>query len=85
MISTETAPGKMLWFNEKKGHGFIETDDGERLYVAASGFEDAPPEGPCAGRIVAFRVTEGPDGRRAEAARLVEEIAPRRARRRHSR
>jgi cold shock CspA family protein len=75
----------MLWFNNEKGHGFIATDDGERLYVAADGFTEAPPEGPCAGLLVTFRIIEGPDGRQAEATILVEEVAPRRARRRGSR
>ena len=72
----------MLWFNENKGHGFIETDDDERLYVDVDGFAETPPEGPCAGLLVEFQVANGPDGRRAEATRLVVEIAPRRARRR---
>jgi len=26
-----TMQGKMLWFNEQKEHGFILTDEGERL------------------------------------------------------
>ena len=77
--------GKMLWFNEEKGHGFISTDDGERLYVDAGGFTVAPPEGPCAGLQVEFRVADGPDGRFAEATRMIEDVAPRRARRRGSR
>ena len=32
--------GEMLWFNVDKGYGFIQTQDDERLYVAASGFRD---------------------------------------------
>jgi cold shock CspA family protein len=80
-----TPRGKMLWFNEEKGHGYIETDEGERLYVEGTGFEVAPPEGPVAGLVVEFRVVEGPGGRFAEATKFVEDIAPRRARRRGSR
>jgi cold shock CspA family protein len=80
-----THVGKMLWFNEEKGHGYIATDAGERLYVAGDGFLEAPPEGPCAGRIVEFEVGETSDGRFAQHARIVEEVAPRRARRRGSR
>ena len=74
--------GRMLWFNEEKGHGFIETDEGERLLVSADGFVDAPPVGACAGLLVEFQVADGADGRHAEAATLVVEAAPRRARRR---
>ena len=77
--------GKMLWFNEEKGHGYIETDEGERLYVEGSGFQVAPPEGSVAGMVVEFTIAEGPDGRFAEATTFVEDISPRRARRRGSR
>ena len=44
--------GKMLWFNEDKGHGYIETEEGERLYVEGTGFVADPPEGPVAGLVV---------------------------------
>jgi cold shock CspA family protein len=30
--------GTMLWFNPAKEHGFIETDEGERLRVDQDGF-----------------------------------------------
>ena len=30
--------GQMLWFNEVKDHGFIRTDEGERLAVGGTGF-----------------------------------------------
>ncbi len=30
--------GKMIWFNENKDHGFIRTDEDERLSVLGSGF-----------------------------------------------
>ncbi len=30
--------GQMLWFNEAKGYGLIETGTGERVYVHQSGF-----------------------------------------------
>ena len=75
----------MLWFNEEKGHGFIATDDGERLFVAGDGFLEAPPVGPCAGRPVAFEIGEDTAGRFARSTRFVEEIVPRRARLRRSR
>ncbi|TML84900.1 MAG: cold shock domain-containing protein [Actinobacteria bacterium] len=47
--------GRMIWFNEEKGFGFIRTDDGERLYVDRTGFEpDGPPVGRCAEKPVSF-------------------------------
>lgn len=84
-MNTTKPRGKLLWFNEEKGHGFIETDEGERLYVDGAGFADSPPVGPCAGRVVEFDVADGDDGRHASDTRVVEEIPPRRARRRGSR
>jgi cold shock CspA family protein len=76
----------MLWFNEEKDHGYIETDEGERLYVHGTGFEAGErPQGPCAGTIVEFAIEDGDDQRRAERVRVVPDIAPRRARRRGSR
>lgn len=77
--------GTMIWFNEEKEHGFISTAEGERLYVHRSGFEDAPPVGPCNGLLVEFRVVEDVEGRRAEGTRMVPDVVARRARRRGSR
>ena len=77
--------GAMLWFHETKGYGFILTDEGERLRVERMGFIDsAPPVGRCAGLPVELHVAER-DGRRiAVGVSLVQEEAPRRARRRSS-
>lgn len=76
----------MIWFNEEKNHGFISTDEGERLYVHGTGFADAPPVGPCNGLVVEFHIAgDGGADRRAEGARIVLEPEQRRARRRGSR
>lgn len=76
--------GTMLWFNEDKNFGFIQTEEGERLYVHRDGFLDGEaPVGRCAGLPVQFDV-EGTDGDRAAVRTiLIEDAAPRRARRRH--
>jgi cold shock CspA family protein len=72
----------MLWFNEEKDHGFISTEEGERLYVPGSGFEGGQrPRGRCAGLLVEFEVTAREGAREATQSTLVEEVAPRRARR----
>jgi cold shock CspA family protein len=77
--------GKMLWFNEEKDHGFIQTDDEERLYVHGSGFEGGVRlQGPCAGMVVEFMIEDEADGRQAQRVRVVPDIAPRRARRHRS-
>jgi cold shock protein len=78
--------GKMIWFNADKGFGFVRTEDGERLYVAASGFADGNvPEPRCAGKDVAFDRVNGTVGAHAVDVRYVVLPEPRRARLRHSR
>jgi hypothetical protein len=43
--------GTMVWFNEEKGHGYISTETGERLYVSEHGFRDGiAPKGRPPGR-----------------------------------
>ena len=75
--------GTMLWFNEANDTGFISTETGERLAVHGSGFhEGVRPQGRCAGRAVVFEVSETGGERCAQAVRLEEDTAPRRARRR---
>ena len=72
--------GEMLWFNEVKSYGFIETEDGERLYIHSSGFVEGAPSGRCAGRPVALRLVADDLGRRAVDVSFVDENAARRAR-----
>jgi len=77
--------GTMLWFNEAKGHGYVRTEDGERLHVDRGGFVGgAPPVGRCAGLPVRLRVDEQNGERIAVDVSLVVEERPRRARRRSS-
>ena len=76
--------GRMKWFNEEKDHGYIETDEGERLYIPGTGFADGERlQGRCAGLEVEFEVVGVGDSRQASKCVLVEEVAPHRARRRH--
>jgi cold shock CspA family protein len=59
--------GQMLWFNEKKDHGFIRTDEGERLQVDGSGFARGErPEGRCKDKVVTFEIDENAGERRAQ-------------------
>ena len=71
--------GTMLWFNLDKGYGFIHTEEGERLYVARSGFLPThAPEPRCKGREVSFhrQVREG-DIRAVEVAFVIPELPQR--------
>jgi cold shock CspA family protein len=73
--------GEMIWFNDKKDHGFIRTDEGERLRVDGSGFAAGErPEGRCAEKVVTFRIEENGDGRRAQNVAFEREVVARRAR-----
>ena len=52
--------GELLFFNQQTAHGFIRTEDGERLYVAGASFVlGHVPEGRCAGTVVQFTRAAG--------------------------
>jgi hypothetical protein len=73
--------GAMLWFNEVKGHGFILTEDGERLYVDRAGFVgEAAPVGRCARLVVSLTVSDRDGERKAIDVSLVPEEQHGRAR-----
>jgi cold shock CspA family protein len=76
--------GTMVWFNEEKGHGYISTETGERLYVSQNGFLGGnAPKGRCAGLPVEFEVATEGEEREAVGSVLVEDPMPLRARRRY--
>lgn len=81
--------GKLLWFNEAKGFGFIRTEEDERLYVHRSGFEPGQvPVGRCAEKLVTFeRETADVEGGYCAVSVSIVEDAPsgRRARLRRQR
>jgi hypothetical protein len=71
----------MLWFNEAKDHGFIMTDEGERLAVAGDGFAGGKrPVGRCAHMIVSFEIDDTTGTRQAQNVTFDPEVASRRAR-----
>jgi cold shock CspA family protein len=78
--------GKMLWFNEEKDHGYISTEEGERLFISGSGFAGGERlRGRCAGIEVEFTVVGANGERQASECVLVEEAVPYRPRRRRGR
>jgi cold shock CspA family protein len=79
--------GTMLWFNVDKGHGFILTEQDERLYVARSGFLPGhQPEPRCKGQEVNFdRQADEANARAVNVSFATPAAAPRRARLRHAR
>jgi len=74
--------GTMIWFNPAKRHGFIQTDDGERLRVDEAGFSPGTLLGDrCRGTRVRFERLPGePGDARAVDVSLVPLLAARRAR-----
>jgi cold shock protein len=64
------ATGKVKWFNDAKGFGFITREEGPDLFVhhtaiVAEGFRSLAE-----GQSVEFDVTEGPKGLQATNVRL---------------
>lgn len=77
--------GELIWFDPDKRHGFIRTEEGERLLVEESGFEPGHMLGDrCAGTPVSFEREDSPNGGDPRAVRVtvIAEVAQRRARRR---
>ena len=74
--------GTMIWFNPAKRHGFIRTDDGERLRVDEGGLEVGQAIGErCRGTRVGFnRIGTGFDEPRAVNVTILPVETPRRAR-----
>ena len=75
--------GTMLWFNPAKQHGFIRTEQGERLLVDVSGFAPGHLLGDrCAGPTVELerQPADVEGGSRAVDVRVVDNDSGRRAR-----
>jgi cold shock protein len=57
--------GKVKWFNDTKGFGFIEADDGNDVFVHHSDIAGDGYKTLTEGESVSFDVTEGPKGLKA--------------------
>ncbi len=56
------ANGTVKWFNEKKGFGFIEQEDGPDVFVHFSGITGSGFKSLAEGDRVTFTVEQGPKG-----------------------
>jgi CspA family cold shock protein len=56
------ANGTVKWFNEKKGFGFIEQEDGPDVFVHFSGINGSGFKSLVEGDRVTFTVEQGPKG-----------------------
>lgn len=61
--------GKVKWFNEAKGFGFITRDDGSDIFVHYTAIEGQGFRTLAQGQDVEFEVGSGPKGPQAENVR----------------
>jgi len=65
------AKGKVKWFSESKGYGFIATDDGKDIFVHYSAIDGTGRRNLFEGQEVEFEITDGPKGPQAADVRAV--------------
>lgn len=59
------ATGKVKWFDEKKGYGFIEAEGGKDVFVHYSAIQGSGFKTLKEGDAVSFEITEGAKGKQA--------------------
>lgn len=65
------AKGKVKWFDDQKGYGFIMQDDGNDVFVHYSGIEGEGYKSLAEGVEVEYEVEQGPKGLKATNVHLM--------------
>jgi CspA family cold shock protein len=65
------ANGTVKWFNDRKGYGFIEQEDGPDVFVHHSGIDAAGFKSLQEGDKVTFDIEDGPKGPSAVNVKVV--------------
>ena len=65
------AQGRVKWFNDAKGYGFITQEGGEDIFVHYSAIQSQGFKSLAEGDVVEFEVTRGPKGLQASNVRRV--------------
>jgi len=65
------AKGKVKWFNDAKGYGFITSEDGTDAFVHYQDIQGDGFKSLAEGEEVEFELTEGPKGPKAANVRKV--------------
>ena len=60
------ATGRVKWFSNQKGYGFITTDSGEDVFIHYSAIEGVGFKSLEEGEEVEFELVQGPKGYQAE-------------------